>query len=651
MTRPRKTAFLALLLLLAIIPLRANAERPLQSAPALYSLCHDTHDAKKRSLPQQAEMLSELGYDGVGHLWFGGLEERLKTLDEHKLKLFQVYERLNLAASPGYNKQAFEKLLPLLKDRDVQIALLISGGAPSDASLDEKAVAVLREVADMAAPHGVSLLIYPHRGDWAETLDDGVRLAKKVDRKNVGAMFNLSHWGAVDKEKDLAKLFRRSMPYLQGVTINGGEPSAKGLSQWIAPLDEGEFDVHAVLTLLHQAGYRGPIGLQCYGIGGDAKEHLRRSMKVWRSWFPKDGWKEEKHAALDFDPTATPTLQWLPKPTDLPGSVAKTEAEMKAYREAIGGSGVTFEMVPIRGGTFLMGSPADEPDRWEDEGPQHKVAIEPFWMGRCEVTWDEYNLWAGVIKDMATDDPGDAGANEADPKRRKMEAIADAITRPSKPFKDVAFEMGKSECPAFGMTQLAARCYCKWLSAKTGRYHRLPTEAEWEYACRAGATTAYSFGDDVDELEDYGWFFDNADDQCQKVGTKKPNAWGLHDMHGNVREWVLDAYDANYYQQFAGKTVAGPLLVPTKIYPRVVRGGCWDSDPDELRSAARRASDPKWKEDDPRDPQSIWQFTKPYAPGFRVVRPLRMPTAEEALRYEPDHKAIKQYHSVSKQSH
>jgi formylglycine-generating enzyme required for sulfatase activity len=228
-----------------------------------------------------------------------------------------------------------------------------------------------------------------------------------------------------------------------------------------------------------------------------------------------------------------------------------------------------------------------------------------------------------------------------------MELIVDGISRPSKPFTDVTFDMGKSGHPAFGMTQLAARCYCKWLSGKTGRYYRLPTEAEWEYACRAGTTTAYSFGDDPHQLEDYGWFFDNADDQCQRVGQKKPNPWGLHDMHGNVREWVLDAYDPGYYQRLAGQAVRTPLLVPRTVYPRVVRGGCWDSDPEELRSAARGASDPEWKSEDPRDPQSIWQFTTPVAPGFRVVRPLRRPTDEEAKLFEPDYRAIEQYHSVS----
>lgn len=355
-------------------------------------------------------------------------------------------------------------------------------------------------------------------------------------------------------------------------------------------------------------------------------------------------------AGLGFDPTMTPTLQWMPPPTDLPAGTAQSEAEMKPYREPIGTSGVAFDMVPIPGGKFLMGSPDDEPDREDDEGPQHEVALDPFWMGRCEVTWDEYNLWAGVVEGLAADDTGDAGAGQQDPTRRRMEAIADAIARPSKPFTDVTFDMGKSGYPAFGMTQLAARCYCKWLSAKTGRYYRLPTEAEWEYACRAGTTTAYSFGNDPDLLENYGWSFFNANDRCQKVGLKKPNPWGLYDMHGNVREWVLDAYDPDYYGRLAGQTVRNPFLVPQAVYPRVVRGGCWDSDPEDLRSAAREGSDPEWKSEDPRDPQSIWQFTTPVAPGFRVVRPLRMPTPEEALVFEPDYREIKQYYSVSKQT-
>ena len=186
-------------------------------------------------------------------------------------------------------------------------------------------------------------------------------------------------------------------------------------------------------------------------------------------------------------------------------------------------------MTPIPGGTFKMGSPANEKDRKDDEGPQVEVKLEPFWMGKCEVTWGEYELWGLGL----------------DQQRRKAKNVevsawdktADALAIPTKPYSDMTFGMGKDGYPAICMTQFAAKMYCKWLSAKTGRYYRLPTEAEWEYACRAGTTSAYSFGDDPEKLDDYGWFEGNADEKYHKIGQKKPNEWGLYDMHGNVGEW------------------------------------------------------------------------------------------------------------------
>lgn len=310
---------------------------------------------------------------------------------------------------------------------------------------------------------------------------------------------------------------------------------------------------------------------------------------------------------------------------EVPNATAASEKEMKPYTDVIIGSDAKFEMVPIPGGKFTVGSPEGEEGRKEDEGPQHEVTIEPFWMGKFEVGWDafeEYTMKMNahrrkVLKKPAT--PNDK--------------IADAMAHPTNPYTDMSFDMGKDGKPAIAMTHYAARMYCKWLSTKTGRYYRLPTEAEWEYACRAGTKTAYSFGDDPAKLGEYGWYFENSDGKYQKLGQKKPNPWGLYDMHGNVCEWVLDQYTPDFYKQFDGKVTANPFAPTTKMYSHVARGGHWDDDdPGMLRSAARRSSHKDWKEKDPQSPQSVWYFTDAQWVGFRVVRPLREPTAEEKAK-------------------
>jgi len=346
----------------------------------------------------------------------------------------------------------------------------------------------------------------------------------------------------------------------------------------------------------------------------------------------------------ETDPTYIVTVKWLPKPVvEIAEAVASKEEEMKPYTEVLPDTEVTFDMVPIRGGKFMMGSPPDEEGRKDDEGPQHEVVIEPFWMGKCEVTWDEYELWAQDLDQQIQALKHKKAGIQPD----ERDKLIDAISVPTKPYVDMTFGMGKEGYPAICMTQLAARTYCKWLSAKTGRYYRLPTEAEWEYACRAGTTTAYSFGDDPDDLDDYAWYFDNNDEDgepgYQKVGRKKPNPWGLYDMHGNVSEWVLDQYIVDFYKQFEGKTTTRPFAPATKEYPRVARGGCWDDDPDRLRSAARTASNVNWKMQDPQIPRSIWYNTETFCPGFRVVRPLRVPDEAEAKLYEPDYEVMKEY--------
>jgi formylglycine-generating enzyme required for sulfatase activity len=330
-------------------------------------------------------------------------------------------------------------------------------------------------------------------------------------------------------------------------------------------------------------------------------------------------------AAAASEPSLEVAVKWLPKPADNPAAEAKNQAGMKPYNEKLDAD-VQLDLVPIPAGTFKMGSPPDEKERKADEGPQVQVKIEPFWMGKYEITWSQYELWGMGL----------------DKQRRAVKQIAptawdktaDALAIPTKPYSDMTFGMGKEGYPAICMTQFAAKMYCKWLSAKTGHYYRLPTEAEWEYACRAGTSTAYSFGDDPEKLGQYGWFSDNSDEKYHKIGKKKPNPWGLYDMHGNVAEWCVDQYYPDRYQQLGDKPQENPVTGVTKAYPQVARGGAWTDEAPLLRSAARRASSKDWKAQDPQIPKSIWYFTDAQFVGFRVVRPLRVPSPEEAARYE-----------------
>lgn len=304
----------------------------------------------------------------------------------------------------------------------------------------------------------------------------------------------------------------------------------------------------------------------------------------------------------------------------------KSEPEMAAYTNTIPGTRVNYAMVPIPGGEFTMGSPASEEGRQADEGPQHTVKVSPFWMGKCEITWNEYELFMYPDDERRTRSqvPTDAAGDK----------LADAVTHPSKPYVEMSFGMGKDGFPAIAMTQHAANKYCQWLSAKTGHFYRLPTEAEWEYAARAGTKTAYYFGDDASKLSEYAWYEQNSDFKYQKVGKKKPNPWGLYDMCGNVVEWVLDQYDPEYYTVSSKNgTVTDPWNKATKPYPHAVRGGSWDDQESKLRSAARRGSDRSWKMQDPQLPKSIWFFSDAQFVGFRIVRPLKVPSAEEMQKY------------------
>ncbi len=293
---------------------------------------------------------------------------------------------------------------------------------------------------------------------------------------------------------------------------------------------------------------------------------------------------------------------------DVPRLPVVAKATHQGYLEKITDR-VSFEMVAIPGGTFLMGSPATEKGRKEDEGPQHPVTLQPFWMGKLEVTWDEYDLY--WVKRPGTPPPTTA-----------QDKVVDAVSRPTPPYADETFGHGREGNPVLCITHHAAMEYCRWLSAKTGKLYRLPTEAEWEWACRAGTTTAYSFGDDPHQLGDHAWFEKNAEDVAHKVGKKKPNPWGLYDMHGNVAEWCLDHYQKDFYGTLP---LDRPALLPVKLpsanrYSYLARGGSWLDPPELCRSAARQHSTKAWLQRDPQRPQSIWWMTDADFVGFRVVR-------------------------------
>jgi formylglycine-generating enzyme required for sulfatase activity len=282
------------------------------------------------------------------------------------------------------------------------------------------------------------------------------------------------------------------------------------------------------------------------------------------------------------------------------------------YTVTIPNTTVSYEMVPIPAGQFLMGSPDSDPQRKKDEQPPQHVKLDAFWMQAHEVTWDEYRLF------MFASQAGDIA--------HKDESV-DGVSRPTRPYVEMSFGMGIDGYPTISMTQHAANKYAEWLSAKTGEFYRLPTEAEWEYACRAGANTPYYFGDDASKLGDYAWYSANSQGKYQKVKTKKPNAWGLYDMLGNVMEWTLDQY-----APYSPGPKVNPWVKPTKPYPHAVRGGSWNDPADMVRCAARVPSDPSWKQQDPQLPKSIWYLTDAQWLGFRLVRPAKLPALPEMYR-------------------
>ena len=281
---PSFLAGIVLCLSLNVLPAAAEAPARQGLTNPFFALCISTHDPKYRTPADQARLLAELGYDGMAHTWLGGVPEALKAVDDNGLKLFQIYVRVSIDPKAAKYNPRLEQVIKSLKGRGTILGLLIQGRPPSTAEHDPRAVEIVREIADMAQQSGVRVALYPHTGDWLQRVEDAVRVAKKVDRKNVGAMFNLCHWLKVDDEKNMQPLLKRAAPRLFAVTINGADSGCKGAGwdRLLQNLDRGSFDMHKFLKTLSDLGYTGPIGLQCYGVKGDVRDNLKRSMARWR---------------------------------------------------------------------------------------------------------------------------------------------------------------------------------------------------------------------------------------------------------------------------------------------------------------------------------------------------------------------------------
>ena len=294
----------------------------------------------------------------------------------------------------------------------------------------------------------------------------------------------------------------------------------KALKDWV---NEGaKWDEKIVLKMPTTIDFKRDIDPILKKLGKDEIEKLKKWIKSGAVW-PK----ENSELTKKLHSKITSSTQ------------VKLESEMKDYSTKIPESGAEYHMIAVPGGEFKMGSNEKERGRQKSEGPLREVKISPFWIGKHEVTWNEYEKF--MI---------DGGRRNKDGTKQfpsPDDSDVDLISRPTKPYVEMTFGMGKDDYPAISMTQHAALQYCKWLSAQTGHFYRLPTEAEWEYACRAGTETMYSFGNKENDLHKYGWFIDNSNFKYQKVGKKLPNPWGIHDMHGNVAEWTMDILSQKGY--------------------------------------------------------------------------------------------------------
>ena len=281
--------------------------------------------------------------------------------------------------------------------------------------------------------------------------------------------------------------------------------------------------------------------------------------------------------------------------------------DIGSYDQSIPGTSLKFQLAGIPGGKFQLGSKGIMADN--DEGPIKEIEVSAFWMGSKEVTFAEWDLY---FKDT----------------QLPQGKIPDGITRATPQYIDLTWGMGRdNNHPTNSMSQTAALMYCKWLTSKTGFFFRLPTEAEWEYACKANSP---SIAIDSKALIEHGYFKENSQGKFHHVGEKKPNAFGLYDMLGNLSEWTLDQYESTYYTKIELKD---PFNSPVSKYPKTVKGGSYLDPATELRCSNRIASNADWNKRDPQIPKSKWWLTEGMFVGFRVVRPVKQPSKEDVEKF------------------
>ncbi len=272
-----KPRFLCLALGLAGLLPTARAQK---LTNPFFAFDNGTGRDQKLPLEEQAELVKRTGYAGLGYTGALKVPEMLKALESRGLKMFSIYVAVRVDGdSPSYDA-ALPEAIRQLKGHGTVIWLTVQGTSPDG---EQRAVRMVREVADMAAESGLRVVLYPHMGFFVDRIEDALRIRKKVDRRNVGITFNLAHFLAVKDEPNLDQRLREAMPYLELVSINGAEHEG-GWDRLILPLDRGEFDVFGLLKKLVAAGYKGPIGLQCYQVPGDIEDNLKRSMAAWRKF-------------------------------------------------------------------------------------------------------------------------------------------------------------------------------------------------------------------------------------------------------------------------------------------------------------------------------------------------------------------------------